>query len=244
MERKIMDSNIYIMILSLLLTTIAVFLFIHMNYKKYSLLFSLNEILMFRKMLFNRKVEGYHAGKKIVISFFCIICYYLMDLLFVGMDNVSIENGVGMGYEMCLLDIDNIFLDKYGIKFTSQLPLKIPSDNDSIIWNAHYIVAYIVVVLIIRLIYELIIIPIAMNSKQKQTYQQGVYSQQINQSPLNTPYSQTNYEVPQNQNVTYIQQAIQPEQSPIASETQFKFCSQCGTRYDATEDNCPNCGMK
>lgn len=103
-----------------------------------------------------------------------------------------------------------------------------------------YVFIVIICVLIIRLIYEFIVIPISVSNSRVQVYQQNVYAGQANQ---NIPYTQQNYTMPQNQTASYVQPQ-QPEQGSIAPESQFKFCSQCGTRYDAVEDNCPNCGMK
>lgn len=80
-----------------------------------------------------------------------------------------------------------------------------------------YIFAFVIFTLGLRLIFEFIIIPIYMSNKQPQIYQTNVYTAQTEQ---------------------------QSGQTSITSETQIKFCSQCGTRYDAAKDNCPNCGMK
>lgn len=184
---------------------------------------------MFKKKLFNKKVGGYQAGKKLVISHFCLICFFLIFGIFIGIRNAGSDVGYYHGYEVCQSTFD-FYLETNNLSQLKVLFSDNPfSDSIDIGTNVFLIAIFVVVVLIIRLIYELIIIPIAIDSKQKQIYQQNIYAQQVNQSPLNTPYTQ---------------QPIQPEQVSTAPETQFKFCSQCGTRYDAAKNNCPNCGMK
>lgn len=273
-----MQSETYTNILALLFATIIAFLFIHKNYKKYALLSTLNEILMFRKMLFNKKAVGYEAGKKIVVSHFWLICFPLILVILMGIEVAGSESGYQRGYALCQSDLHTAFeltlgfdggeddlyepyeLDELMDALIDEL-IESSGPYGSILWkkllkdnNPDFtidigeqisaITAGIVTVLIVRLIYELIVIPIAINNKQKQMPQQSIYAQQANQPPLNTSYTQANDEVAQNQNVTYTQQATQPEQMPTEPETQFIFCSQCGTRYNAAEVNCPNCGMK
>lgn len=253
-----MDSKTYTSILVLLFATIIAFLFIHKNYKKYSLLSTLNEILMFRKMLFNKKVTGYEAGEKIVVSHFWLICVQLAFAILMGICYAGFDDGGQYGYETCRMRVNDTFDSLIGYDgWENELPEPYYSelkglfrddyDTNNVIdigEQISFIVEVIVTVLIVRLIYELIVIPIAINNKQKQMPQQSIYAQQANQPPLNTSYTQANDEVAQNQNVTYTQQATQPEQMPTEPETQFIFCSQCGTRYNAAEVNCPNCGMK
>ena len=256
-----MQSETYTNILALLFATIIAFLFIHKNYKKYALLSTLNEILMFRKMLFNKKAVGYKAGKKIVVSHFWLICFLLIFVILRGIEGAGSESGYQYGYALCQLDLHTAFDVTLGYdgwedeliesagSYASSLWKELLKDNNpdftiDIGEQISAIAAGIVTVLIVRLIYELIVIPIAINNKQKQMPQQSIYAQQANQPPLNTSYTQANDEVAQNQNVTYTQQATQPEQMPTEPETQFIFCSQCGTRYNAAEVNCPNCGMK
>lgn len=172
------------LISALLITTLIVFSFIHTNYKKYTLFSTLNEMLMFRKMLFNKKM-AYYAGKKIIISHL-----FIASTVFIYL--IVINNSIYIGDLFAAAVMGLIF------------------------------------VLIIRLIYEFVVIPIVVNNGQAQAYQQNVYMQQTNINGLD--------------NISPVQTT--QKQESIAPENQFKFCSQCGTRYDMTKDNCPNCGMK
>lgn len=64
----------------ILSATIPTFLFIHFNYKKYSILSIMNEFMMFKKMLFNKRSSNC-SGKKIVLSFF-FLTVSLMSLAY------------------------------------------------------------------------------------------------------------------------------------------------------------------
>lgn len=84
--------------------------------------------------------------------------------------------------------------------------------------------------LILRLVFEFIVIPIAQRPRVPVQYQNQV-QQPIQQMSVTTPNIQI---IPQDLGATN-----------IAAETQtFVFCSQCGTKYNASAENCPKCGMK
>lgn len=84
--------------------------------------------------------------------------------------------------------------------------------------------------LILRLVFEFIVIPIAQRPRVPVQYQNQM-QQPIQQMSVTTPNIQIK---PQDLGATN-----------IAVETQaFVFCSQCGTKYNASAENCPKCGMK
>lgn len=172
-------------------------LFFHVNYKKNTLLTTLNELFMFKKLLLNKKVSNC-AGKRIIIS-------HLLFASFTFLNTVVSKIYVSV----CLYGTSQGILDSMGYE--------IYTTTDVITDISIGFIQAVILVLIVRLIYEFIVIPIALNNNRANMYQQNVYMQQVYQ---------------------------QPEKASTASEIQFKFCSQCGTRYDAAKDNCPNCGMK
>ena len=204
------------LITALLLATLIVLFFIHANYKKYMLFSTLNEFLMFIKMIINKKMTNC-AGKKIIISYLFITSVGFIYVIVISVYARFWWGGMKGGLysydenQSLDLDIQEIFIGVF---------------------------MALIFVLIIRLIYEFIVIPIAVSNRQTQVYQQNVSMQQINQQPVQpTNINGLN-------NVPTIQTGQQFGQAPIAPESQFKFCSQCGTRYDVAEDKCPNCGMK
>lgn len=211
---------------------IIVLLFFHVNYKKNTLLTTLNELFMFKKLLLNKKVANC-AGKKIIISHLLFVSFAFLNTV-VGKIYVSV----------CLYGTSQGMLESIG----SEIYTTTDVIQDIFIG----FIQAVILVLIIRLIYEFIVIPIALNNNRANMYQQNIYMQQAYQQSVNTPYKQQDYAVPPNQmtnisgsdNASPIQAEQQSNQTSTSPEIHFKFCSQCGTRYDATEDNCPNCGMK
>lgn len=97
-----------------------------------------------------------------------------------------------------------------------------------------------IIEIIIRLIYEFLIIP---HLYKKQVYQSQVQDISTQLYMQNTQFTQQPVHDMQQQSVNNAN--IMNNQTIFASEEQsFKFCSQCGTRYDATKNTCPNCGLK
>lgn len=86
-------------------------------------------------------------------------------------------------------------------------------------WNSisdfiGYILTFLILLLIIRLIYEFLIIPYLYKRSIQNTYQK---------------------------NISYMDNPIyQGTANNMASD--FKFCSQCGTRYPVNDTVCPKCG--
>lgn len=216
---------------AILSTLLIMLLFFHVNYKKNSLFTTLNELFMFQKMLFNKKVSNC-AGKKIIISHLLFVSfvfiYLVTEALYLSLYQLGIHQTTS-----------TMFSTMYPEYYTGD---SIVSERIASIFIT-FILA-VIFVLIIRLIYEFIVIPIALNNKRANMYQQNVYMQQVYQQPVNTPYTQQDYAVPPNQVTNISSSEQQSELTSASSEIQFKFCSQCGTRYDASKDNCPNCGMK
>lgn len=187
-------------------------LFFHVNYKKNTLLTTLNELFMFKKLLLNKKVANC-AGKKIIISHLLFVSFAFLNTV-VGKIYVSI----------CLYGTSQGMLESIG----SEIYTTTDVIQDIFIG----FIQAVILVLIIRLIYEFIVIPIVLNNNQANMYHQNIYMQQTYQQPISMPYTQQE------------QVEQQSNQTSTSPEIHFKFCSQCGTQYDATEDNCPNCGMK
>lgn len=185
------------MLMMVIPAIILAFVFIHLNYKKYPVFSTLNEIMLFKKMIFNKKFQNC-AGKKTTVSFFVII--------------LTIINFI---YTLIIL-------------YTSGLEDFEDVSFSVIIGNA--VLLPIILLLITRLIYEFVIIPIAVSNNGTTNQQQITYVQQ------------QNYVVPNQVNVD--NQSQQAVQNPVTSDIQFKFCSQCGTRYNASDGKCPNCGMQ
>lgn len=182
------------LILIALIATFLSFIFVHMNYRKYAVFTMINELLTFKKMIFNKK-KANCAGKKTTVSFFFLINI----LIFL--------------YSPDIFDLEDNFLEIAGSIF-----------------------AIIILILILRLIYEFVVIPISVsNHGTANAYQQNTYMQM--QPPL-----QQNYSVTQNE-INIHNQPQQISTNQIPTETSFQFCSQCGTRYNASESKCPNCGM-
>lgn len=165
-------------------------LFNYSNFKKSNFLTAINDFLLFKKYLFNKKMSV-AVNKVIVLTYF-----FLFAALFISFSDCTLYSMYFPDYEM---DIEKIF--------------------------AFLLLAfiYLLVVLVIRLIYEFLIIPI--------WYQQKVQN-------VNVPYVQ------QPINNAPMNNTVVQNQMPIngAVNTEYKFCSQCGTRYSITESNCPNCG--
>lgn len=177
---------------------ISTFIFIHINYKKYPVFTALNDMMMFKKMLFNKKMENC-AGKKTTLSFFfltfCTI-FLFNDIVALYFLAISANERSATSFSLKLLVIIMPFVQ----------------------------------ILVTRLIYEFVIIPIAISNNGTTNQQQITYVQQ------------QNYVVPNQVNVD--NQSQQAVQNPVTPDNQFKFCSQCGTRYNASDGKCPNCGMQ
>lgn len=185
-------NNLIIYLIIILLPTTLSFVFIHMNYKKYPVITKLNEIMLFKKMLFNKKIDNC-AGEKTTVSFFFLIVGYTFFII------------VGILYAL---------LDSAGIDVGALL-------------------ISLFIYPIIRLIYEYVVIPNTMSNNETVNYSQNAYVQH--------PLQQSNVTSYQTDINTQSQQTVQ---NPLPTDNQFKFCSQCGTCYNASDNNCPNCGMQ
>lgn len=213
---------------AVLLTILIMFLFFHVNYKKYKLFSTVNEIFMFKKMLFNKKYSNC-VGKKIIISHLIFVSVSFIYTVIVAVYKSVFTYGEA--------EIISMHLDS-SVTYTYM---------DCIKEILVALLIFIICGFIIRLIYEFIVVSIAVTNSQTQIYQQNVYRQSEPPQQLNTPYTQQNHTMPSNQ----VTNSNRPDDADItatgqgltASEAQFKFCSQCGTRYNDTDDKCPNCGM-
>ena len=115
-------------------------------------------------------------------------------------------------------------------------------EDDGIVFTFLFLVMvliglFILPVLIIRVIYEFIVLPYCHSLLIQQYYAQNMNMQpnMQNNQVIQNPVSSTT-EVPLS-TPTYNQTNI-----PIHNGQQYKFCSQCGTKYDISATNCPNCG--
>ena len=106
-------------------------------------------------------------------------------------------------------------------------------------------IALLVFLFILRLIYEFIVIPCTVN---KSVLNKNTLNKRPTQMSYNTQQGYTvHYSSYQNQEAGNIQPQQQPQQQPSVPgsiDPAFKFCSQCGTKYNVTDDHCPNCGMQ
>lgn len=167
------------------------FAFIHINYKKYSLISRLNEVMLFKKMIFNKKL-GIRVGKKITVSYFFLNAFFIC-----GIYNV-----------LLLFCIEEETFTPEFLMFFLVFPIT-------------------------RLIYEFIVIPISISNNAAANYSQNTYVQ----SPLQQDYAASRQTNTNNQ-------SQQNAQDSLSIGDEFKFCSQCGTRYNASDSKCPNCGMQ
>ncbi|MBD5549143.1 MAG: hypothetical protein HDQ97_17445 [Lachnospiraceae bacterium] len=191
-----------ILVTPLCTSIIITFVFIHCHFKRYEFIVKLNDYLLFKKNLFNKK-QYYPAENKAVISFFFLTCIKIA--LFMMTCHLQIE-------------------------------VEKPTFFPDILW----VILFLGIIGIIeRLIYEFLVIP--------HSYKKKIYESQL-QNINAQPYIQ---------NTQFAQQPIQNIQQPsptnnviinnqtisIPEEQQFKFCSQCGTKYNVTDETCPNCGL-
>lgn len=165
-------------------------LFYYSNFKKSNFLTAINDFLLFKKYLFNKKMSV-AVNKVIVLTYF-----FIFAAVFISFSDCTM-------YSM--------FFDKYGIGITE------------IFVFLFLMLIYLLVVLVIRLIYEFLVIPMWYQHKM-QNVNMPYVQQPINNAPMNNVVVQNQMPVSGNMNAEY------------------KFCSQCGTRYSITESNCPNCG--
>ncbi len=104
-----------------------------------------------------------------------------------------------------------------------------------------YLIATFLFLFILRLIYEFIVIPCTVN---KSVLNKNTLNKRPTQMSYNTQQGYTvHYSSFQNQEAGNIQPQQQPS-VPGSIDPAFKFCSQCGTKYNVTDDHCPNCGMQ
>lgn len=91
-------------------------------------------------------------------------------------------------------------------------------EYDNIVGSIKVVLVFL---LIVRLIYEFVVIPLTLyNQPTHMSYtQQGYSSQEAGNMP-------------------------QQPHMPGSIDPAFKFCSQCGTKYNATDAHCPKCGMQ
>lgn len=164
---------------------ILMFLFVHFNFKSNKLLTTINEYLLFKKYLFNKKLNVV-ASKKTACSFF----YFFSVAVF------SVPNH---GYWR-----DLVFWNE--LHYWS-------SDGNGTKDFFEYILIFLVLLIIIRLIYEFLIIPYLYNRSIQNSYQK---------------------------NMPYANNIINNEKANMNAD--FKFCSQCGTRYSINDTVCPKCG--
>lgn len=156
----------------ILMPAILMLFYIHFNFRRIKLLTTINEYLLFKKYLFNRKINV-PVSKKTACSFFYFFCIAVIIMpSFYIWEAVEWES----------------FFD----------------------WEDTFF--YLVLLFIIRLLYEFLIIPYLYKRSTQNTYQENV------------PYKNAAYE---NDNMTM----------------NFKFCSQCGTRYPKNDSVCPKCGQ-
>lgn len=102
-------------------------------------------------------------------------------------------------------------------------------------------ISLLVFLFILRLIYEFIVIPRTVN---KSVLNKNTLNKRPTQMSYNTQQGYTvHYSSYQNQETGNIQPQQQPS-VPGSIDPAFKFCSQCGTKYNVTDDHCPNCGMQ
>lgn len=202
-----MRDWIAIIIFIILPTIIPTFFFIHFNYKKYSIFSTLNDFIMFKKMVFNKRCANC-SGKKITLSYFFLIAFSIIYLYLCMLDDFI--------YDYDDFDVfDNVYSDLMSLIFL--------------------IVFFIIFMLILRLVYEFIVIPISIFVYEKTNmYQQNAYAQSSLQQ----------YHVVAQSGKNAYSQSQQPTNNPISTESQFRFCTQCGTRYNESNGKCPNCGMK
>ena len=197
---------LFLYLFYILFPLVSTLVFVHCHYKKYNLFTSLNDYLLFKKMLFNKKIN-YQPSNKSIIShtFFFLFFLYLSLLTFF---NIALE-----------------IVEDDGIVFTFLFLVMV------------FIGLFILPVLIIRVIYEFIVLPYCHSLLIQQYYAQNMNMQpnMQNNQVIQNPVSSTT-EVPLS-TPTYNQTNI-----PIHNGQQYKFCSQCGTKYDISATNCPNCG--
>lgn len=84
-----------------------------------------------------------------------------------------------------------------------------------------YFIGLLVFLFILRLIYEFIVIPCTVKNR-----------------PTHMSYTQQGYSSQETGNMP------QQPHMPGSIDPAFKFCSQCGTKYNATDAHCPKCGMQ
>lgn len=163
----------------ILMPAILMLFFIHFNFKRIKLLTTINEYLLFKKYLFNRKINV-AISKKTACSFF-----YFFSITVI------------IAPSFCIWHL--VEWDIWEDMFSFRVLLTV-------------IFFLVLLLLIIRLLYEFLIIPYLYKRSTQNTYQENV------------PYTNAAYK---NDNMTM----------------NFKFCSQCGTRYPKNDSVCPKCGQ-
>lgn len=118
----------------ILMPAILMLFFIHFNFKRIKLLTTINEYLLFKKYLFNRKINII-VSKKTTCSFF-----YFFSIAVIIMPSLIIW---------------------YAVEWESSYD-----------WEAT--LCYLVLLLIIRLLYEFLIIPYLYKRSTQNTYQENV----------------------------------------------------------------------
>ncbi|MBD5502669.1 MAG: hypothetical protein HDR09_02635 [Lachnospiraceae bacterium] len=91
-----------------------------------------------------------------------------------------------------------------------------------------------------RVIYEFIVVP---HSYKKKIYESQL--QNINAQPYiqNTQFAKQPIQDIQQSSATN-NEIINNQITSTSEEQQFKFCSQCGTKYNITDEKCPKCGLQ
>lgn len=192
----------FIWLYFILFPLISTLIFTHCHYKKNKFFSFLDDYLLFKRLLFNKKIN-YQTSNKVIISHLFFFLFFLyFSILYVAVDSMYFEN-IG---ELLLIAIMSIIIFLF-----------VPS-------------------LIIRLIYEFLVLP----------YFHGIQIQQYYAQNMNIQPNMQNNQVMQpasNVTETIINTSNTNETNEsVSNEQQFKFCSQCGTRYDINATTCPKCG--
>ena len=112
------------------------------------------------------------------------------------------------------------------------------------------LIGWLVFSFILRIIFEFIVIPLSSGSNSipsPNMYMQNFPNQYQPNNFANTQPNTTYMQQPQQNTYNSTQpQTIDPNTGtvPFLNETNFGFCSQCGTRYNLADGTCPNCGMQ
>jgi len=105
------------------------------------------------------------------------------------------------------------------------------------------IIFWSISVFILRLIFELIVIPLC--TENNNATSQNIYLQNFPAQYQTTNFSNMQPSQQNMCNLTQTQNIVTDNSTnPLHSETEYTFCSQCGTRYNITDGKCPNCGMQ